>query len=870
MKTSGYSPVQKFLILDGNSLLNRAHFALGVYNRLTAPDGRPTAAVYGFFSSLISWIKEFSPDYMFVAWDTGKTFRHEIYSSYKGGRPPMDDDLREQFPITKDILDKMGIKNFGRDDFEADDLIGSLAKIAVDEGKKVVVISGDRDLYQLISPEVTVVRPSTKSGQPIQYYMDPASFQDEYEFPVERFVDFRALVGDSSDALPGVKGIGEKSATKLMQEYKSLDEIYEHLDELRASWKNKLEAGKDDAFLTKKLSAIVCDLDFSENIEDFSFRVLKTKELNQALEELDLKSIINRWSELAPGMPNEAEVVKSVKRVKQDVEEVKNAAVFAKLVKNKSLFFLRNDELGEQLEHLEGEGYFLFDQEGNYYNLTPDTPDNNICDLLRSADEVLTYGMKSKLREFSAASPDLKFFDFKIAAYLLAEGIELKQDLQELLKEKHLDGEPLLSALSKLRVLYDDELKTKGMRDLAYDVELPLTELLERMELAGVTIDSEALAKYKSELENRIDKLETEIFAYAEDEFNLNSSRQLAEVLFEKLQLPVGKKTKSGYGSTAAEELIRLKGVHPIIDPILEYRTLAKLLQGFVMGLEQSIAEDGKIHTHFKQTLTSTGRLSSANPNLQNIPVRSAIGREIRKVFAASSGKLLLSADYSQIELRLLAEFSKDEVLLKAFKEDKDIHLETARKLFPEKTIGPRERAIAKTVNFSIIYGISAFSLSKDLDLSVADAKAYIDSYHDLYPGVLPWLENQKQKAKDNGFVTTMLGRRRAIPDINSRNYPRRQYAERQAMNAPVQGSAADLIKLAMVKLDKAFRNSGLDAKIILQIHDELIIEVSENDLQQAAEILHREMLNAYELDIPLETSLEYGKNWSEMEELEL
>lgn len=849
------------LLLDGNSLLNRAHFGLGVYTRLTAADGTPTAAVYAFMQSLLGWIEKYRPEKMLIAFDEkGDTFRHEIFPEYKGGRPPMDDDLRVQMPLAKELLDALNIKHLAFNPYEADDIIGTFAHEATEADLNTVIISGDRDLYQLIAPKVTVLRPTTKGGKPVQYEIDVPAFEEHYGFSPDVFIDYRSLVGDSSDGLPGVKGIGQKTAEKLMREYGSLDGIYEAMDQLTKGQQKNLTNDKENAYRTRELSKIVTDIDLPLTLDDIGFKLELTDAATDFLQKYDMTRILERIAEMT-GSTIETPTVEELKENTDDEKALDSVDTLIERAEEKILFL-----------EVEDTSRLVIEDE-SYVDLTRDSLTQAIIDKIRDKDLLfVTHDLKALFRALGLKAPELRMFDFKIAAYLLGEGAEEKRTLLELIADNDLENAGTYTrAAWKLYDKQEAELRDKELYDLAHEVEFPLAELLSRMEQAGILLDEKALSEYEAKLQKALDGVNNTIYLMAGKEFNINSTQQLAEVLYEDLGLPIGKKTKSGFGSTAAAELERLQGKHPIIDEILEQRELSKLLSGFVKGLHKEISpEDGRIHTTFNQVLTGTGRLSSEEPNLQNIPVRSERGRALRQVFVAPEGKVFVSADYSQIELRLLAAFSGDKDLMTAFQEDKDIHNETARRLFPEAThISTRQRAIAKTVNFSIVYGISDYGLSQDLKIAPKRAHEYIEAYHAHYPNVKPWLNAQIEMARDKGYVVTMLGRRRALPEIHMKNYNQRQYAERQAMNAPVQGSAADLIKLAMLRVDRRLRKDKLAARILLQIHDELLLEVDEKEAEKVARILREEMTHAYKLPVPLETSLAIGHDWYTLKELD-
>lgn len=866
--------MKTLLLLDGNSLLNRAHYGLGVYHRLTAADGTPTAAIYAFFNSLIAWLEEFRPDALFVAWDVGKkTKRHELYPEYKGGRTPMDDDLRVQFPICQNLLTALGVANFGLEGYEADDLIGTAARLAEAQGLEVIIISGDRDLYQLISEKISIIRPTTRAGKPVQLQIDLHAFCEHYGFDPDQFTDFRALQGDSSDGLPGVRGIGEKSALKLIQSYGSLDTIYSHLEELSPSWRKKLEADRDMAYLTRQLSLLDCHVPAQLEPRDLAYDISAPADAMHEMEKLGLKTTVKKWRDLIPGVPLSKTSTAPNVTAELEIRELSSLdELLSQLSEPESAIALSYELQGEEPSQLS-----FYTHDGWRLTLSPsEFKPEDLKKIARQDLTIIVHDCKSLLRGLGFSLPEIRYFDLHVAAYLLGSGREEKRSLDELLSDYELFSEQAgegsrVAGIFSLYHLFVENLAEAGMDSLAYELEFPLAEILARMELAGITVSQAELEAFASDFSTEIDALEEKIYELAGQRFNIGSPSQLATVLYEELGLPPGKMTKSGYGSTGNEELLRLYERHEIIPLIVAYRELTKLNQGFVKSLGAKIAGDGRIHTHFNQTLTGTGRLSSADPNLQNIPVRSERGREIRRVFKAQAGYVLLSADYSQIELRLLAEFSRDENLLEAFQSGLDIHRVTAEKLFPAmSSLGARERAIAKTVNFSIVYGISAFSLAKDLQVSQKVAQQYIDSYHTSYPKVQPWLEEQIDLARRTGAVTTMMGRKRAIPELKSPQYVRRQYGERQAMNAPVQGSAADLIKLAMVHLDRALREQDLPARLLLQIHDELILEVQEEALPVVAKVLSAEMRGAMALTIPLESSLEAGPNWGELSPIDI
>ena len=856
------------LLVDGNSILNRAYFGIGRNQRLTAPDGTPTGAIFTFFNMLFSFQDALQPERTCVCFDRPEpTFRHELYEDYKAGRKAMDDDLAIQFPLVKEGLKYMGLNQVEKAGCEADDLIASLAKLGAEAGDHVYVLSGDRDLWQLISDQVTLIYPYKNKSGSGKDYMGPEEFQQIYGFGPEAFLDFKALMGDPSDNIPGVPGVGEKTAMALIQEYGSLDQVYAHLDEIKGAKGRNLKEGRDSAYLSYRLAK----LNDQAAIPACPANLPVDKEaLDQYLQRLNIQS-------LRPRFDLEAQEALSAQALEKEWTKLDSWQDLA----------LNSDSKLAILPLPAGSWTLLNDQ------------DQLVClslaelnfvwpQILAPGPQIFFWAGKEVLRDAGLEIPLKPYYDGEIAAYLLnvgdlgkaypeafltawqaLGGEHIAFQALETLSGPDLDRELYfrLSALLKFSQLADKALADFKLTQLATDLEFPLARVLAEMERVGIGIDRASLDRLSQEMAEELAALEKRIFAYFPREINLNSSKQLGEVLFEDLGLRGGKKNKNGSYSTAAEVLDKLYYDHPTIPLILEYRELAKLRSTFVEGLSKEISEDGRIHTHFKQTLTTTGRLSSAEPNLQNIPVKSDRANAIRKLFVPKPGWTFVDADYSQIELRLLAHMSQDPGLQEAFQSNADIHLATASRIFnkPAEEISSKERRDAKTINFSIIYGISDFSLSQDLGLSVADARAYIDAYYSHYPRVKPWMEAQVDQAKKLGYVETILGRRRYIPELKSRNYHQRKFGERAAMNAPVQGSAADLIKIAMVEVEKELRAAGLRAKLILQVHDELVLEVPDEEVPEAAAILRRVMEAALPLSVPLKVDLDVGKSWGEM-----
>ena len=867
---------QKTLMLvDGNSLINRAFYGLLGRQNLSAPDGTPTGAVYAFLNMFLNFRKEIKPDGIGVAFDLpGKTFRHEKFADYKGKRSPTPEELIIQIPMLKELLDALNVKRLEKETYEADDLIGTYSRRAAENGFKVYIVTGDKDSLQLIDDDVTIVLPITKKGKTDNRIMNRETFREEYGIDPEQFVDLKALMGDSSDNIPGVKGIGIKTGLKLMQEYGSLDNIYEHLDELPKGQRNKLNDNRDMAYLSQDLSEIYCDVPLPIALEDLKSEPIDAEKTAEFFSRYGFESMLDRF-ELEPvAEPYDPARIRDLQALDSLLLDGENAtrrvAVYPK--SDDDIIFL-----------VEGVGYLRTDAE-------------HIKKHWQELKEHLGISIfedyKRFLRTYGLEPLRVQPFDCSIAAYILLQDAE--DNFERLYQattnevwsvEVEVDGDPLTDAEQDLRradalfaieLSQRAEIREQGIETLAYAIEMPLAGVLAEMEARGVLINEAALDDVSAKMLDEIDALEKKIFSIAEEPFNLNSTKALSAFLFDQLKLTPGKKLSGGYYSTAASELERLRPEHPVIDDILEYREVSKLRSTFVEGFKKYIEDDGRIHTTFNQTLTSTGRLSSSNPNLQNIPIRSERSGEIRRIFVADEGKCLLSADYSQIELRLLAHMSGDENLLTAFNDYIDIHANTATQLFdkPADQITSAERSAAKTVNFSILYGISPYGLSRDMGTSMQKAKDYIEAYHEHYPGVKPYLDGILAFAKENGYVETLFHRRRAIPQLKSAAYNIRQFGERAAMNAPIQGTAADLIKIAMNRLKKKLKDnlSAEELKengMILQVHDELILEVEEKNAERIGAWLKEAMEGAMELKVPLIADVYKGQNWNDMKAID-
>lgn len=878
--------MKKLLIIDANSIINRAYYGV---RYLSAKDGTPTNAIYGFLNTLFKLIDEVSPDYICTAYDLkAPTFRHKMFNEYKAQRKPMPDGLRVQMPISKDILKAMKIKSYELEGFEADDIIGTVSKICDESGIECFIATGDKDDLQLATDKTKVILTVTKSGvNETTYYDDNAVFQKYHVTPTE-FIDIKALMGDSSDNIPGVAGIGEKTAISLIEKYKSIEYIYDHIDEidLKGAMLNKLKAGRESAFMSKTLATIVRDVPIDFNLEEcsFSFDNFSTGEAFDILNRLNLNSIIKRLK-LSP-------TENAIKNV-VDIYE----GTSYKLAKN-------SEELSSFISSIGDEVSFMCEFEGNSLSrvalalgkksICVDAHDKECLLLIKELFEneeirLLSTGIKECIVKTHDIF-ELKniAYDTEIAAYLINAakseytieslvfeylGIDLgaisSPKQLSLFDEDSSDNLELLCkkalAIKPLSLILSENLKKLNCEQLYYNIELPLVSVLADMQIVGIKIDKNSLNEFSKMLTSRIEGLISQIYEYAGEEFNINSPKQLGPILFEKLGLKSGKKTKTGY-STNIDVLEKLRNEHPIIELLIEYRQLTKLKNTYCDGLSAVINPDtGRIHSQFKQTVTVTGRISSTEPNMQNIPVRTQLGRELRKMFIAKDDNhVLVDADYSQIELRVLAHIAQDKTMIDAFKNNEDIHTVTASQVLgiPCKEVTPEQRSSAKAVNFGIVYGIGEYSLSQDLKIPVKEAKAYILSYLEKYNGVREYMERIKKEAELNGYVTTMMNRIRYIPELKSTNHNIHAFGERVALNTPIQGTAADIIKLAMVRVYNRLKTDKLNSRLILQVHDELIIEAPKNELEATKKLLNEEMENAVTLSVPLKADTASGYSW--------
>lgn len=885
---------KKVVLIDGHSILNRAFY--GVPD-LSNAQGLHTNAVYGFLNILFKFLDEEKPDFLAVAFDVkAPTFRHKIYEAYKGTRKPMPEELREQVPVMKEVLAAMGICMVECPGLEADDILGTLAKRAQGQGMDVSLVSGDRDLLQVASDKIKIRIPKTKGGRTEVEDYYAADVEAKYGVDPLAFIDMKALMGDTADNIPGVPKVGEKTASDLISQFKTLDGIYEHLEEItKKAVRESLAANKEIAYLSRTLATINVNSDIVFEWERAAVGNFFTPEAYQVFQRLEFKNMLGRFDQAAVAKNSHADSFEMT----SDFSKAQNVFERAKAAERIGFYILTDSTASDMAALalcLSEDDVTVIKAEGF---LTANYLCGQLAALYQAGKQMSTFHIK-KAYEALLSSGDRTeenadcgtkgLFDILIAAYLLNPlkndyGIEdianehLGQMIQgrtELmgklsyaaaLEEKSEEvktyaGRAAYVCLTAQKVLAD-KLSESGMQKLFEEMEMPLSRVLFEMEKEGVRVRREELKVYGDALTGRIDELEKAIHESAGCDFNINSPKQLGEILFEKMGLKGGKKTKTGY-STAADILEKLAPENPIIADILEYRGLTKLKSTYADGLADYIGEDGRIHTSFNQTITATGRISSTEPNLQNIPMRTELGRLIRKVFIPKEGYVFTDADYSQIELRVLAHISGDEQLIEAYKSDADIHRITASKVFntPFEEVTDLQRRNAKAVNFGIVYGISSFGLSQDLSISRKEAAAYIDQYFDTYPDVKRFLDRQVEDAKESGFVVTMFGRRRPIPELKSGNFMQRSFGERVAMNSPIQGTAADIIKLAMVHVYSELKRRNLSSKLILQIHDELLIETKEDEKEEVALLLEQEMKQAAELSVSLEVDLHTGSNW--------
>ncbi|HZK39214.1 MAG TPA: DNA polymerase I [Clostridia bacterium] len=861
----------KLLVIDGNSIINRAFYGIKL---LTTKDGRYTNAIYGFLTMFLKLKEDYAPDAVAIAFDVkAPTFRHELYSGYKAQRKGMPEELAQQLPVLKELLHALGLKTVELAGWEADDILGTFADKCTQDDR-CFIATGDRDSLQLIDENVSVVLASTKMGRPLSIFYDKEKIVEEYGVDPHTLIEIKALMGDSSDNIPGVAGVGEKTAKVLIQRFGSIDKLYEELDDsdLRQTLKDRLMTGKEMAFLSRTLSTISAAVPVDTAYESYVpkapdvlqvTKIMADLEMFKLLERLDLKAVRTDVSthEDSPGQPPE--------KPWQFVEEEDPLAVLEKLKKAKQAYFTSQYTAGEITDMFFAGTDKVTHIAGLNFGFAP-----FIKAFLENAD-IKKY--TSDIKQLAGYSEHCAFKlagaagDIMLAGYVLnpnagdydisrlAQEYAVKQPLLTSENPNALDTAVLPALFEEL----NEKIQADGQMNLLNTIELPLSQVLAAMEYRGFAVDKKGLAAFGKMIEEKIIGIETNVYEAVGYEFNLNSPKQLSEALFTKLGLTKKKKTKSGY-STNAEVLESLINEHPVIEQILEYRTLAKLKQTYCDGLVKVIGDDGRIHSTFKQTETRTGRLSSTEPNLQNIPIRSELGRELRRFFHAKDGYLLVDADYSQIELRLLAHISNDEVMIKAFNDNQDIHAITASQVFnmPLEMVTPHMRDSAKAVNFGIVYGIGAFSLAKDIGVTRAEAARYIEDYLEHFSGVRDYMKDIVEQAKEQGYVETLFNRRRYLPELVSTNANLRAFGERVALNMPIQGTAADIIKIAMVKVHERLIKEKLKARLIMQVHDELIAEAPEAEAETVAKILAEEMENAVEMRVRLIADVNIGKTW--------
>ena len=849
----------KLMILDGNSMANRAFYGVRMLN---APDGTPTNAVFGFASILQKLLDEQKPDAVCVSFDLkAPTFRHERYDGYKAKRKPMPEELAVQMPLIKELLDAMGIRRYELEGYEADDILGTAAAKCEAQGWDCLIVTGDKDSLQLVSDSTTVCNVKTRMGQTETILYTPQRFFEEYGFEPKLMVDLKALMGDASDNIPGVPGIGEKSAMELLRRFGGLEQVYESIDvpEIKPAARKKLLEGRESADMSYWLATIMRDAPLDFKPEDSLWNRDYKSELYALLKRLGFNKFIEKWG-VAPdeSSHNESSASALPRLVIEDAAAM--AALTESLAVAQSVAVLSLDGL-DRLELCDGRQVCeaAWATAGEEYNAL-------LRRLFSPEVKKIGHNVKELFGLLKAEGLPLEgfVFDAALAEYLLdatAGDYALPR-----LSQKYFDGE--IDGAQAVYMLYpelDKRLRELEMDRLYYDVELPLCAVLADMEQAGFLVDRAALYQFGESMNGDIESLQNQIWNIAGREFNINSPKQLGEVLYEDMKLPYGKKTKTGW-STNADSLEKLKGRYPIADCVLDYRTLTKLKSTYADGLLKVIDPDGRIRTRFQMTVTATGRLSSTEPNLQNIPVRKKQGAQIRRMFVAPAGMVLVDADYSQIELRLLAHISGDKTMQEAFLSGEDFHAVTASHVFsvPLEEVTPAMRSSAKAVNFGIVYGISAFSLAQDIGVSQWEAKEYMDAYMDKYHGVRDYMKAIVEKAKADGYVSTLFGRRRYLPELKSSNFNMRSFGERVALNMPIQGTAADVIKIAMVNVHRRLKAEKLRARLILQVHDELIVECPEEERETVERLLKEEMERAAELTVPLTAEVSSGKSWAE------
>ncbi len=855
--------MKKVILVDGNNLLFRSYFATAYTgNTMRNSKGFPTNGLYGLVNMLNKIIREEKPEYMLVAFDKGKTFRHEKYLDYKGGRNETPDDLKKQFSVAKKLVPLMGIKCFEIDNYEADDIIGTYSKMAlIDPEFETTIVSSDKDLLQLINEETEVKLLKQKD----YIRMNEETFIDTYGIKPIRMIDLKGLMGDASDNIPGVKGIGEKTALKLLQEYDSLENVYDNIDNIKGATKQKLIDGKESAFMSKDIATIYNEVPVTYSLEELKYDGPDVNGLREMYSDLEFYSFLKDFKE------EEKKEEKLEYKIIENIDDLK--------LKEKVSAYL---EISETNYHnADIYGMSLYDGENAYYVPFEVLKENkNIL----GEKEIYTYDLKKMIVSLNKYGIDIKncTFDAMIAGYIL--NYNVKDDIAYLAntfncditlfdnfkKEKDMSTEALADlTVKKAKFIYDikdefiNKMKEEEQLELFSNIEMKLSSVLASMEIEGVRVDTKVLDEMGENINKKLDELTSEIYNYAGEGFNIQSPKQLGEVLFEKLEIPYPKKKKTSY-STAREILDKIVDYHPIVEKIIEHRTLNKIYTTYIVGIKNCVKEDGKLHTIYTQTLTRTGRLSSIEPNLQNIPIRYKEGKEIRKAFIPEENSVFLSSDYSQIELRMFAHMSGEQNLIDAFKHHLDIHTKTAMDIYhvSKDEVTKNMRRDAKAVNFGIIYGISSFGLAEDLGVDIKTAKKFLDNYLETFPGIKNYMDKVIKDAYETGYVKTIMNRKRKIDELYNTNHMIKVQGERMALNTPVQGSSADILKKAMIDIYNEFDRLNLKSKMILQVHDELIFNVKNDELEKVKEIVINFMENAYKLNVPLEVDVEIGKNW--------
>lgn len=861
----------KIVLVDGNNLLYRSYFATAYNgNLMKNSKGFPTNALYGFINMINKIITDEKPEYIMVAFDKGKTFRHEKYDTYKGTRAETPDDLVKQFKLSRDICAALGIKAIEIENFEADDIIGTFTQMANEKNLDALIVSSDKDLLQLITDHVKVKLLKTHD----YIMMDKEEFFNTYGLPPIRMIDLKALMGDASDNIPGVHGIGEKTAIKLLQEYGSLDNLYQNIALIKGSTHEKLEKDKDNAYMSYDLATIYKEVPIDTSLDSIKKLPINEVEYSNILKELEFFSLLKKMN------------------INESVNNDKNNDIIviddlSKLVLEDE-YSIYLEVLGYNYHDAKGLGVSIYSKNYAYY-----IPFELLIksDVFNDGKKKYTYDLKKMLVVFDKndIKIDKNIRDLMLEGYLLNKNI--KNDISYLANQYDYDimfydkefGSEItlheasldlvsINAIKKAKFIYQmednfyQELKKEEMESLYQNIELPLVYVLVNMEITGFKVDREYLEEMKIEITKKLEELEKTIFAISGEEFNIASPRQLADILFNKLRIPYPKKIKDNNYSTSKDILDKLKDNYEIVDKVLEYRMYAKLLSNYIVGLIQEIKEDGRIHTIFNQTLTRTGRLSSERPNLQNIPIRLEEGRKIRKAFIPSHDSIIISSDYSQIELRVFAHMANATNMIEAFKNDLDIHTKTASDIFhvPISDVDKGMRRSAKAVNFGIIYGISSFGLSEDLGINVYEAKDFIDNYLNTFPGIKEYMDKEIANAYQNGYVKTLFNRKRVIDELKNKNYLIRSSGERMALNTPIQGTAADILKMAMIKLQDKIDELNLNTKILVQVHDELVFDVPNSEVEIIVPVIKEVMENIYKLCVPLKVDIEYGKTWYE------